>query len=376
MKTKSKVKKATVRSREFIAALKKAQWVIDRKSESPFDLTEVHFGKVSKIRATNKNQEIVIPFSADVERGFTILLDPRAIFTKLSGHDRPVDVSLDGANVVISDDVITFRTTTFDVDGPDLVEFRQGTTNDQFSISEAELHKALSAVKFATASEQGRTYLNGIFMTQHNGKMAVVATNGQVLCEYTLDKMHSGQSIVIPKGAISTLLRLISPKSADLLQISIYGPTPERDCNAKIPQNICIKHKNWAFKSNADGSGQGYPDYNKVIPKPSDNIRISALKESINRIPNEYSSVIFSPENGTAVAFSARRLAARDDKIEFTIDGHGESFQLSVPYLKKILAALGDFAISGSGRREPFLVMQCAEDSRIRCVLMPICFPR
>lgn len=247
----------------------------------------------------------------------------------------------------------------------------------EFLISERDCKFLIEKTQFSMAHQDVRYYINGLLFEIYNNELRTVATDGHRLAFSYVDSLtniinipkDSIQQIIVPRKAVSELLRLLSDDSEKIIKFSLSS--------SHFKVNLNSIH----FSSKLiDGR---FPDYHRVIPSRelcTKNIVADRilLKQALTRIAvlsNEKfkaSRLEFSKHQITAVIHNPEQEEA-EEKILVDYDGDDFSIGFNVNYLidslnnidhDQVVLSLTDAnsscLISGSG------------DDYIKYVVMPM----
>ena len=208
-----------------------------------------------KIRMTSTDLDVGVSgeIDADIEvEGRTTLPVKRlsSIVGVLPASE--VEIAVDSKNVA----TITCGPSFFKIMGLPDSEFPALPTfedSQEFKIPQQSLKVALKKTSYAISTDETRYVLNGIFMSFHDQKLTLVATDGRRLglVENDLEYPEAQDGdIIIPTKAVSELQRQLTDSGDVLLQLK--------------DNQVCFKLGNKFIVSKLiDGS---YPNYKQVIP--------------------------------------------------------------------------------------------------------------
>ena len=129
---------------------------------------------------------------------------------------------------------------------------------------------------FAAATEQTRIYLGGVLLHDHEEALTAVATDGHRLVRTRVPGavgLSSDRKLIIPNAALKIAAKLLGDKNVERVTL-------------RRSQNLLtLETAKTRFTSKLiDGN---FPDYTRVIPKPSGNAvavdRVALLREIIGR---------------------------------------------------------------------------------------------
>ena len=260
-------------------------------------------------------------------------------------------------------------------------------SKDEFPISSSETFKISFDLKsdilkeiidktyFATSNEETRYYLNGLYIhtitLNNKNYLRAVATDGHRLAQYqisappTITKNNFG--VIVPKKLIFELRKLI-----DDLKENIKIDLSERKIKFSFNETIIVSKL-------IDGK---FPDYEKVIPKDTNNafsIDRKKFLESINRIStisSEKSKAIKLNLNKDKITISASNLEEGGSGVEeINIKYNGPSLDIGFNsgYLKEIINqfALEEITILFSDSTTPTIIKDSTKSDSLY-VLMPM----
>jgi len=211
--------------------------------------------KKGKIRMTTTDLDVGVSSEIDAEvevEGSTTIPVKRlsSIIGALPASE--VEISVDSKNIA----TITSGPSFFKIIGlsdsefPNLPVFSDAK---EFKIDQGTLKNALKKTSYAISTDETRYVLNGIFMSFHDQKLTLVATDGRRLglVENELEYPESQDGdIIIPTKAVSELQRQLGEKGEVVLQLK-----DNQVCFQLGPKYIVSKL--------IEGS---YPNYKQVIP--------------------------------------------------------------------------------------------------------------
>jgi len=174
----------------------------------------------------------------------------------------------------------------------------------EFSLPQKELRSLIEKTCFAIAQQDARQYLRGMLLESQDGSIRAVATDAHRLALSTvdLDIKSDPIQVIVPRKGIIELLRLLTDQD-EAVSIMIGAHhlrvvAPDYVFNCKLIEGR-------------------FPNYEKVIPKNSDNFIVAdrdILKQALQR------AAILSNEKLRGVCFQLRsgilRLLANNSEHE------------------------------------------------------------
>lgn len=200
----------------------------------------------------------------------------------------------------------------------------------ELSIPQNSLYKLLNSSSFAMAQQDVRYFLNGLLLEINSDTINVVATDGHRLAKNSLTtttNIEEMKQSIVPRKAISEIIKFLSPESEDLVNLKINK------------SHISLAADNYHFISKLiDGR---YPEYQKVIPNNLDkfiNLNKAHFTEILTRtaiLSNEkFRGISISIKSGI-LEVSSRNPDHEQAKDEMAIDYSGENVEIgfNVNYL-------------------------------------------
>lgn len=208
-----------------------------------------------KIRMTTTDLDVGVSGEIDAEievEGSTTLPVKKlsSIVGALPASD--IEISVDSKNVatIMSGPSFFKIMGLSDSEFPALPTFAEAK---EFKIQQSVLKNALKKTSYAISTDETRYVLNGIFLSFHDQKLTLVATDGRRLglVESDLEYPESQDGdIIIPTKAVSELQRQLGDKGSVILQLK--------------DNQICFQlGSKFIVSKLIDGS---YPNYKQVIP--------------------------------------------------------------------------------------------------------------
>lgn len=144
----------------------------------------------------------------------------------------------------------------------------------EVTIAQRDFRYLLEKTQFAMAQQDVRYYLNGLLLEANKSFIKAVATDGHrlAICSFNHEQEIAPFQIIIPRKAITELLRLLDSQSEEQITLMV-GASYFR-----------VVTEQYIFTTRLiDGQ---FPAYEKVIPKNNDKeilIEKDILKQSLNR---------------------------------------------------------------------------------------------
>lgn len=238
----------------------------------------------------------------------------------------------------------------------DWPEMPKHQMTDATGLSEKSLYQALRATVQTISTDETRYYLQGVYMHNTGDNMlTMVSTDGHRLSKYTTETPWPAGGWIVPGIACAKIFRQLSEKCNRSVQIEFLGTVALR-----------FRGEGWEFTTKAiDGT---FPDYNRVIPAPSEKIRFTLTSAALRRFPKtgEMSRAVkINPDAGVMSVKSPG-----DFDVEMPVTGTGGECGFNLKYLQGMAALSGTIQVSGADCGDPFRVL--CEDPNLLRVIMPM----
>lgn len=355
--------KFTIEQADFSAALKKLTGVPPAKSTVPIlqnVLIQAECGKVT-FTATNHDIEVTVTSAATVDSDgattvpFKMLSD---VVVKTS-KGALVTVDYDGKSVAVKAGRTRANLATLDADDfPHMASNEYEVTLD---IAAHELSDLFDKTAFAASTEETRYYLNGVYLTQDDGRMTGVATDGHRLALWRSSVTDDFPSVIVPSGTIAALHM---PESGNV-SVSISET------------KIRFATDDWVMVSKVvDGT---YPDYNRIIPSESESVaKFSGqdLKAAVDRVgvvlDKVSNAVVFSvTQEGISLSGHSGSNSV-EDFVDAALEGPDVRIGFSGKYVTTAMQKLEGVAVMEfSGPMNPAIIRDDAAPDWM-LVVMPM----
>lgn len=357
---------ATIHAADLVKALRFATAVIQKRNTIPILSTALLDFDADSLTVTGTDLDIQcrMTVEAECDTPFKLCVGPRAMeaFARMDLSDR-IKISLADETMQIEAGGVTakFRQLFPCEDFPAFTDKAFLAPKGTASVPEAVMARILADVAPFISPEETRYCLNGIYLhAKEAGTLIGVATDGRRLAMRRTDVPWAGLDGICPTKVVKLLRGLISEKGNRELLV----------CGDDRFRRIAPATGEWDIKHKLiDGT---YPDYTRVIPKPSEAIRVPLSWGQIRR-----AMVVANPSSSTAVAFrpgaGVMTAANIDDEIEVSMPmpgAVGEDFGLNVRYVATILRRHGTAVVKSSGKSDPMTFE--TEDPNLTIVVMPM----
>jgi DNA polymerase-3 subunit beta len=246
-----------------------------------------------------------------------------------------------------------------------------GDLSHSFEISAGDLKALIDPAAMAMSTEEGRYYLNGIFLQCTGSGLRVVATDGHRLVRTEMDAPEGSTgmpSIIIPRSAIIDSIQKWGLKADVIIKVSLS----DRKVKFETPDGVLTSKV-------IDGT---FPDYERVIPRNNDKrviVETDAIAGAIDRV----STLNEGRGRATKLSLTAGKLVfsvtnpdagSATEEVDVEYDSAPMDVGFNSKYLGEIFAQLKnkDTAIISLESPGAPALIQSREDSRDLFVLMPL----
>lgn len=335
-------------------------------------------GSRLKLAATNLNMSITMWIGAKVDQPGAITLPARTFGDLVNNLSKErVDLLLDNATHTVS---VRCGTTKSNVKGIDADEFPTVVHGDRddLSIPAAVLREMIEQTAFASAKEDNRPILTGVYTLIDGAQITMAATDGYRLAvRYaTLETPISGKvELVIPARTLMEVARVINDDDPDI-GITLPG---KRD-------NITFHIGSVEISSQIlDGR---FPDFKAIIPR---NYITSMTVYTTDLLRKCKSAEIFSRDNANSGRLSVRPPQFKDSAgqvivfgkstergdtdgmLEATVEGEPLDMSFNIKYLLDVLNVVNSERITfqSNGAENPGVIRIDGRDDFVH-VIMPM----
>lgn len=234
-------------------------------------------------------------------------------------------------------------------------------------LAQKELKTLLLSVQYAMAQQDVRYYLNGVLLIAENNKLKVVATDGHRLAYNAglIKDNFEKQEIILPRKAVMELSKLLAD-TEEIIELEFS----QKQIKATF-SNITLTTKV------IDGK---FPDYERVIPKHSNNLSINRIfvQQALQRaaiLSNEkFRGVRFVlTEKNLSIISSNSEQEEAQEEIETNYHGEAIDIGFNVNYLIDGLNNLsGENAVLSFGDPNSSILITTTENQEFRYVVMPM----
>ena len=371
--------KFVVSSIELLNHLQAVSRVISSKNTLPI-LDNILFsleGKKLELTASDLESTLVTSMELEnVSESGSIAIPSRLLLDTLKEFpDQPLtfDVNTSSLSVVISSENGQF--TIVGQNGSDFPQLPKIKEEEKtsFEITADVLLQGITNTIFATADDELRPVMNGIFFELSTSDLIFVASDAHKLVRYkrTDTKADSNTSFILPKKPAS-LLKNILPREEGTIAVEIDS----KNAHFVLPHYTMICRL-------VEGK---YPSYNSVIPTDNPNKMIidrlklyNALKR-VSVFSNQASNLIKLQLTGNQVTISAQDIdfsISAYERISCQYDGDELDIGFKSTFLIEILQSLqsSDIVLELSDPSRAGIILPLEkenEDEDILMLLMPM----
>ena len=227
------------------------------------------------ITATDLDNELTVQIDADAAGSGSVLVNPKPLGPLARAADGCLRLSMPEPEVVeVSGGYVTLRLGSY-IHPADFPQFREtGDFGGNGELSQDALLRLITLSRDFASTEETRYYLNGIFLCPHpeRGTLRAVTTDGHRLAVIDSDEWLDlpDRGVIVPRKTVDILRRMLTrggnePVTVRASRTQIIFATPDWTLRAKL----------------IDGT---YPDFARVLPARSDNLRAHISASTIQTL--------------------------------------------------------------------------------------------
>lgn len=255
-------------------------------------------------------------------------------------------------------------------DFPRLATIDEREESRRAQISAAGLEEAINQVAVAASTDEARPILTGVYFTEADGNLRMVATDSYRL---SIRNLKAGEGLLseggclIPARALAEVGRTIKSEAAD--EVTVY--LGERDAGFDIGK-VAISARL------IEGE---FPDYEKLIPAKFERrltIEKSALSETLRRVgtlAQQNTPVrIACSSSGVTISVREQDVGEAEEEIEeVKFEGEDLTIAFNPSYLRDAISACPDSMVVIEIVDElKAVLLRGIEDTSYQHLLMPI----
>lgn len=371
---------ATVARADLRRAAKLAAASVEPRASVPV-LTYAHVslepGRL-RIAATDLDRETVTRIDAEVSGEIAVLVQAQTLAAFAAGAEGPVKIEVvagrDARIIVLTDGVTTLRLRDHipAEDYPHQVERWRAGGGDiaAFDISPAALLRLLKLTRPCISTEEMRYYLNGVFLGRRPGAetLRACSTDGHRLAEInsgiTIPQLGE-RGVIVPTRTVETMLHLLGKGDGNApWRLEFRGTAMMATCGGVEVWSKLI-----------DGT---YPDVERVIGEPSDNLVAHLSIGLLQRMANlqraiagrrGWHAVELDPKAG-----EIRFRHPEEGSVAHPLQGSAQQGQdpvgFNINYLLEIARLTGTCTLSTKGTGDPARIV--GDDPDALWIVMPM----
>ncbi|TSC66530.1 MAG: dnaN [Candidatus Berkelbacteria bacterium Gr01-1014_85] len=291
------------------------------------------------IYATNLEQSTKVELEAQIEANYRFTL-PGRLFNEYLNSINSIELELRLINPTTIECLTENGRVEFRGLDPD--EYPQPSfTQDKplLSLPASEWKQAFSLVVYATALDDTRPTLAGVFILVSNDELVIAATDSYRLAEKIIKlktplKLSNPQKLIIPKESISELVRLLSDQSGDT-SVFVGDNSIEWQVDGLRFSSRLI-----------DGN---YPDYRAIIPtehqtrltvNTADCLAALKTTQLFAREVGNTVKLTAEPDNGLTIESVADQRGQALQKLTAITEGQPMQASFNVKYLLDALSVM------------------------------------
>ena len=338
--------KTVTNSAELQQSLGRVLSVIERKTARPmlsYALVDVS-GKAISITATNMEVSAKVVIDAVVEHEGSFCINAKNLYDVLRElpDDDKMEMELDGNSLRIgSSGNILYSFLTHRDDNFPRLSFHH--KNKSFFIEADKLQDIISKVSHAISSDDGSVHLNGMFLSEVEGKLRSVSTDRHrfAMIDTKLNGSNISESleegIIVPRKGVFELKKM----AENHIGVSIEISADEAFLYACVGERYFLSIRLIA---------RSYPDFSKVIPENQPfklTVKRDNFLEPVRRIKimsNEKTNGVKIELGPNTMELSANHPSLGNAYEKIPVEYRGDSMEigLNAQYLIDLLSTFED----------------------------------
>jgi len=332
-----------------------------------------------KVAATNLETGVTIWVGAKIEKEGSVTLPSKIL------HEYVSSLPAGKIDLTVKDNIAVLSSDSFNAsfNGIAANEFPALPTPSKkvFSFPTKILTEVISQVAFASATDEGRPILTGVFVKKNGKLLSFAATDGYRLSVKKIElsevipdekEKEEFKGLVIPARTLIEVLRLISEQAKQ--EQSLVEMSLTKDCNQAIFIFPDIELSTRLLEGD-------FPDYEKIIPE-SINTTVDFDKEELNRAVKTASIFARDSANIVKVKFNdgkavisanSPQVGENSSEVGVKIEGEGGEIAFNFRFLLDFLSAIQSpeitFEMTGSLNPGVFKVKG---DTSFLHIVMPV----
>lgn len=286
------------------------------------------------LTASNLEVELseVVPLDGSAEEGaITAPAHKLLDIARVASPNSSIQLELQGHKLSIQCENSHFIVMTLPAQDYPNIQYNQN--NIEFTSTQKEFHFLLQQVYFAMAQQDVRYYLNGMLLEVTSKYLRSVATDGHrlAMCTLAKDFTEASHQCIIPRKAVTELLRLLSNTDTPLT-VNVSDNHLKIDTN-----NVCFVSKLIDAK---------FPNYETVLPRGGDKVivlNVELFKKILSRTSimtnKKYHGIklVLRPSKLLVMARNNEQEEATEE-IEVDYQGNNLDIAFNFIYFKDALA--------------------------------------
>jgi DNA polymerase-3 subunit beta len=345
--------KFVISSSALLSALQATGKVVSSKNTLPildYFLLELAGGRL-KVTASDLETTLVNTIDVDkVEAEGAICAPVKLMLDSLREFsEQPLTIEADSSTWEIK---VSWKSGSMSIPGtsgmsyPALPEL--GSEKNTLSFDVETLMTGIAKTSFATADDELRPVMNGVYINVEAGKTTYVGTDAHKLVRFTAEGGDAAASFILPKKPVH-LLKTVLAKEEETVKVELDAKNVV--FNLKHGTLICRQ---------IEGN---YPNYNAVIPTANPNKVIADRVELLNAIKrvavcsNQATNLIRFDISGNTVSLTAQDLdfsVSARESVPCSYDGEPITIGFKSTFLVDILSNL----------ETPSIIIELADSTR------------
>jgi DNA polymerase-3 subunit beta len=365
--------KFTIQNHDFRKLLSDAGLAVATRTSLPVLTNMLFVAKNGKLQVSGSNLELSISVSApaDVIQEGAVTLPARTLIDLVAALPTSAPVSIEVNDRNIAD--FSCGTTKAKINGIDASEFPTLINEDLgegMHISTEDFKTSVSQVSYASAKDDNRPVLTGVFIKIVGETATFVGLDGNRLSEKVVNVKNSpldGKAIIAPSQSVAKFLKTLG--DTDSIKMHITGSKA-----VWVGENLQVAVQ--LIEGN-------FPDYKIIIPKTVvTKVTISTIDlknacRGVNVFARDAGYVVKVSVNSDSITLKAiaAELGENETVVPAQTEGPDVDFSINVSYLQETLDTLhSEFTeIDLTDGKSP-VVLKPVEGEALTGIIMPLSY--
>lgn len=358
---------------ELLKPLQTVTGIVDRKHSLPI-LSNVLIesdDNFIKFIATDLELQITTKSSKLDTSNFKLTTNARKLQDILRAIPGNFEVSLENLNnqLILKAGRGVYNLHTLDANEFPLININNNIKSS-LTLKQKDLFELLSQVQYSMAVQDIRYYLNGLLVQIKDGKLKLVATDGNRLAYSSIDIPEglTNCDVIIPRKSVLELIKILNFPD-NVITLDFLDDQVRFICNDTIIISKLVDGK--------------FPDYDKVIPLDNsiiiiiNRLELLGALERVSILANEkLRGVRFFIQSGLLkiVCSNSEQEEAQED-IKVFYEGENIEISYNISYIMEMLRSINseDIQLSLSlGKSNKSTLFSIPENQNFKYIVMPM----